>query len=156
DINLAAIEKVRSGQMPFSEEDGERSLKAALGTGRLHLSAEPSSIAEAEVVILIIGTPVDEHLNPKFAAIKAALEEILQYLRDDQLLVLRSTVYPGTSEKIQDFLRQRGKRVHVSFCPERIVEGKAFSELRALPQIVAGFTPEAVERATSLFRSLTD
>ncbi|MET0595742.1 MAG: nucleotide sugar dehydrogenase [Polyangiaceae bacterium] len=156
DINDAAIEKVRRGVMPFREEGAEELLKTALASGRLTLSNSPASMSEADAVIMIIGTPVDEHLNPQFAGIKRAIDEIYEHLRDGQLLVLRSTVYPGTSEKIQNLIRARGRNVHVSFCPERIAEGKAISELRELPQIVSGFSSEGIERATALFGCLTD
>ena len=156
DINDSAIEKVRRGVMPFREEGAEELLKIALSSGRLVLSNSPASLSEADAVIMIIGTPVDEHLNPQFAGIKSAVEQISEHLRDGQLLVLRSTVYPGTSEKIQNLVRARGRNVHVSFCPERIAEGKAFTELRELPQIVSGFSSEGVERATALFGCLTD
>ena len=156
DINKEAIEMVRRGTMPFREDGAEGHLKTALASGRLTLSTSPSSISEADAVVMIIGTPVDEHLNPQFAGIKRAVEEIGDYLRDGQLLVLRSTVYPGTSEKVQNLIRARNRNVHVSFCPERIAEGKAFAELRSLPQIVSGFTSEGLERATALFSCLTE
>jgi UDP-N-acetyl-D-mannosaminuronic acid dehydrogenase len=156
DINEDALEKVRRGVMPFREEGAEELLSNALSSGRLALSNSPTSMSDADAVIMVIGTPVDEHLNPQFAGIKRAVEGVAEHLRDGQLLVLRSTVYPGTSEKLQNLLQARGCKVHVSFCPERIAEGKAFSELRSLPQIVSGFTSEGIERATALFECLTD
>ena len=156
DINEEAMALVRKGVMPFREEGADPLLKAALASGRLSLSNSPASISDAEVVVMVIGTPVDEHLNPQFGGIVKAVEGIQTHLRNGQLLVLRSTVYPGTSEKLQKLVRARGLDIHVSFCPERIAEGKAFEELRSLPQIVSGFSSEAIERATSLFGCLTE
>ena len=155
DVNKQAVERVRKGEMPFLETDADRLLPEALATGRLTFSTEASSVSEAEIVLLIVGTPVDEHLNPKFAAIKGVIEGLVTHLRDGQLLVLRSTVFPGTSEKVQALIARHQKQVDVSFCPERIAEGKAFAELSALPQIVSGFSPAGVERASALFRCLT-
>jgi UDP-N-acetyl-D-mannosaminuronic acid dehydrogenase len=156
DTNLEAIDTVRRGEMPFREAEADQLLPEALATGRLSFSAEPSSISGSEIVVLVVGTPVDEHLNPKFAAIKATLKGLLTHLWDGQLLVLRSTVFPGTSEKVQLFLQDNAKKVDVTFCPERIAEGHAFRELVTLPQIVSGFSPEGVQRASDLFRCLTE
>jgi UDP-N-acetyl-D-mannosaminuronic acid dehydrogenase len=156
DIDLEALDCVRAGRMPFREIGAEERLKVALASGRLRLTADPSAIARADVVILVIGTPVDEHLNPGYPLVRKVLEQLLEHFRDGQLLILRSTVYPGTSERIRQLLHAGGKKVQVSFCPERIAEGHAFEELHSLPQIVSGFSPEAVSKSTQLFRTLTD
>jgi UDP-N-acetyl-D-mannosaminuronic acid dehydrogenase len=156
DVNKQAIERVKKGEMPFRERGADTLLPEALASGRLTFSPDPSSVSGAEIVVLVVGTPVDEHLNPKFAAIKAALQGLLPHLRDGQLVVLRSTVFPGTSEKVQALLQDSRKQIDVAFCPERIAEGHAFSELFLLPQIVSGFSPDGIERAAKLFGCLTD
>jgi UDP-N-acetyl-D-mannosaminuronic acid dehydrogenase len=104
---------------------------------------------------MVIGTPVDEHLNPKVSEIIRAVKEIQIFLKDNQLLVLRSTLFPGVTDKVKSHLAKQGKKTQVAFCPERIVEGKALTELYDLPQIVAGCTPEATRRASELFKLLT-
>lgn len=156
DLDVEAIARVERGEMPFKEADAEPLLAEALASGRLTLSREPATLTAADLVIVVIGTPVDEHLSPEFGAFQQSLETFLPHLRDDQVLVLRSTLYPGTSQKIERFLAERGKRVHVAYCPERIAEGHALTELTTLPQIVSGFSPEAVERSSALFSTLTD
>jgi UDP-N-acetyl-D-mannosaminuronic acid dehydrogenase len=156
DVNEEAIARVRRGEMPFREQDADRLLTEALASGRLSFSADPGSVKDAEVVVLVVGTPVDEHLNPKFAAIRRVVLGLVEHLRNGQLLVLRSTVFPGTSEKVQELLQAHDRRIDVAFCPERIAEGQAFAELAELPQIVSGFSPSGVERAAALFGCLTD
>lgn len=155
DINEAAIATIRQGEMPFLEAGAEPLLRRVLDSGHLTLSSDPGSISQSDIAILIIGTPVDSHLNPKFPVIMETLDALYPHFRDDQVLVLRSTVYPGISEKIQRYFDSRGKRVHVAFCPERIAEGMALEELETLPQIVSGFSPEAESKATALFRCFT-
>jgi UDP-N-acetyl-D-mannosaminuronic acid dehydrogenase len=81
---------------------------------------------------------------------------VLLYLRDGQHLVLRSTVYPGVTAMVERFLESRGRQVDVSFCPERIAEGHALEELKALPQMVSSRTEGGQKRAELLFRNLTD
>ena len=156
DINSTVVETVNSGQMPFDEPDGPSYLQRGLDTGRFRASADPSVIEESEVVVVVIGTPVDEHLNPDPEAVPRAIEAFSRHLRDGQLLVLRSTVYPAVKKLVEHRLRNGGIKVDIAFCPERIAEGKAFTELFDLPQIVSGSSSSAVERSESLFRKIAN
>jgi len=155
DINAQAIETVKKGELPFFEEEAEPVLKKVLSNGLLDATCDPKCITESETVILIIGTPVDEHLNPKFRLMKDVIDQYFDYFREGQTLILRSTVYPGLSSKIKQWFEERSKPIHVAFCPERILEGKAMTELYSLPQIVSSFSPEGLEAAKSLFGLLT-
>jgi UDP-N-acetyl-D-mannosaminuronic acid dehydrogenase len=155
DINEQAIQQIAAGNMPFVERGAEEVLPAVLRSGRLTLSLDPRDIARTRTVVVIIGTPVDDHLNPKFDEFLEIVAGYLPHFRDGQLLVLRSTVYPGMSEKLRNWLREQGKDVEVAFCPERIAEGFALQELQSLPQIVSSFSEEGVRRATELFLPLT-
>ncbi len=76
---------------------------------------------------------------------------MLPLLRDGQCLVLRSTVYPGTTSKLGDLVAESGRDIRVAFCPERVAEGKAMHELTALPQIVSGCDQAAEQMAAELF-----
>jgi UDP-N-acetyl-D-mannosaminuronic acid dehydrogenase len=155
DVNEKSIALIKSGVMPFAEEGAEPLLQQVLAAGRLHFSTQPDVVSESETTILIIGTPVDKHLNPNFSVLKDVIDELIPYFYDGQLLVLRSTVYPGLSKRINDWLTEADKNVHVAFCPERILEGKALEELESLPQIISSFTEEGVKRASDLFSLLT-
>jgi UDP-N-acetyl-D-mannosaminuronic acid dehydrogenase len=104
---------------------------------------------------VVIGTPVDEHLNPNPHAVTRALEECCGHFRDGQLVVLRSTVYPGVTRRVAGMFASAGLDVDVAFCPERIAEGHAMAELTALPQIVSGMSDRARDRAAALFAHLT-
>jgi UDP-N-acetyl-D-mannosaminuronic acid dehydrogenase len=119
-------------------------------------TTDPGVIATAAAVVVVVGTPVNRHLSPDIGAVMRALDPDIEYFVEDQLLVLRSTVYPGVTAMIDRRLRELGKDVHVAFCPERIAEGHALEELSSLPQIVSGCDEVAIERAAALFRSLTD
>jgi UDP-N-acetyl-D-mannosaminuronic acid dehydrogenase len=155
DINAATVEEVRHGRMPFFEDDAQEVLDRVLAAGKLAVSAEPAALAGCEFLVLIIGTPVDEHLNPTFRAIEKAVESCLPYLADGQVLVLRSTVFPGISQYIQGVLDRHGVDVRVAFCPERVAQGQSLREFRTLPQIVSAFEPETVERVKRLFGRFT-
>lgn len=155
DINKKNVDQVNKGNMPFMEEGGEAVLKKAISGKKLLATTSAKVIADSKVVIMVIGTPVDQYLNPKVLEIIKAVKEIEDYLSDDQLLVMRSTLFPGITEKVRHYLKKRGKNTKIAFCPERIAEGKALTELFDLPQIVSGCTPEAAEEAEKLFKTLT-
>jgi UDP-N-acetyl-D-mannosaminuronic acid dehydrogenase len=154
DINEQAIDTVTRGRMPFVEEGGEQSLRSVLGK-KLFLSSKTETIGESHFVVIVIGTPVDKHLNPQFTAFKDLFADLLPVLRDDQHIILRSTVYPGTTEKVKEYLGAYGKRTRISYCPERIAQGKAMEELRSLPQIIASFDEESFSEVKELFSVLT-
>src|SRR5215467_12407552 len=156
DVSETAVATVNSGQMPFAEPGADEVLARVLADGRLVASADPAIVATAEHVVVVIGTPVDEHLNPKQIAITKALGGCSDYLQDGQLLVLRSTVFPGVTALVEKMMTRLGRQIEVAFCPERIAEGKAMTELFELPQIVSCRTPAGLERASKLFTLLTD
>jgi UDP-N-acetyl-D-mannosaminuronic acid dehydrogenase len=141
--------------LPFDEPGAASMLAKAIKSGTLRATTDRSVISDAENVIIVIGTPIDEHLNPDLNAVSAAIEEIGECLVDGQLLVLRSTVYPGVTAMVERLVAKSGLTVDVAFCPERIAEGKAMTELYTLPQIVAARTDKARDRSETLFRNLT-
>ena len=137
DVSESAVEAVNAGRMPFAEPGAAEALQHALAAGRLEASTDPAIVSTAEHVVVVIGTPVDKHLNPDQAAIPNALGGCIAYLRDGQLLILRSTVYPGVTALVEKMVAGLGVQIEVAFCPERIAEGKAMTELFELPQIVS-------------------
>jgi UDP-N-acetyl-D-mannosaminuronic acid dehydrogenase len=153
DINAQAVETVRSGRMPFLETGAEEALRAVIGR-TLEVGTEPGLVSQARHVVVVIGTPVDEHLNPTFHTMRRFFQGLIPHLRDGQTVILRSTVFPGTTEKIRALLDRSGVRVRVAFCPERVAEGKAMEELVVLPQIVSGCDDRAIEAASELFGTI--
>ncbi len=154
DTNVVALEIVNKGKMPFLEEGADELLKAVIGNS-LVATDDPKVISSSKFVIVVIGTPVDEHLNPQFTLMKDFFTNLLPYFKGGQYIILRSTVLPGTTEKINEFFSSHGLNIYVTFCPERIAQGKAIEELRKLPQIVSGFDESAVLEIANLFRLIT-
>ena len=154
DLNQAALDQLKSGRLPFIEYGANEMLKQALAKDRLVFTSSPSQISTRGPVILTIGTPVDEFLNPVRQVVQDCISDLLPYVGDDQLIVLRSTLFPGTTEWIDSYLKRRGRRNKVAFCPERVVQGYGVKELKDMPQIISGTTPEAEAEAAALFRPL--
>lgn len=156
DINATAVATVNNGHMPFTEEAADALLAEVVAAGRLAATTDPASVGTAENLVVVVGTPVDEHLNPDLGVVPRAIERCVEHLIPGQLVILRSTVYPGVTGLTEKLLRDKGIDVDVAFCPERIAEGKALTELFDLPQLVAARTPEVTRRAEKFFRNLTD
>jgi UDP-N-acetyl-D-mannosaminuronic acid dehydrogenase len=154
DIDEGKVEQVNSGCMPFREEDAQDLLRRVMGKS-LRATLDTACLRTADVVITVVGTPVDKHLNPTVAELYRSIDKLLEEMRDDCLLILRSTVYPGVTKLVYERLQMLGRQIHLAFCPERIAEGKALKELMELPQIVSAFETEAEHRAERLFLSIT-
>jgi UDP-N-acetyl-D-mannosaminuronic acid dehydrogenase len=155
DTNYAAVDRVRSGKMPHREPGAPEVLARTLADGTLTATADTSAVAGGEHLVVVIGTPVDEYLNPDPQAVVDAVEAVADQLVDGQLLILRSTVFPGVTRMVERLIDRLGRSIDVAFCPERIAEGRAMEELHSLPQIVAARTERAYERAAALFGHLT-
>jgi UDP-N-acetyl-D-mannosaminuronic acid dehydrogenase len=153
DVDAKAVEMVRRGQMPFKDKGADEALVQALAAG-LRATTSPQGLSDCDDIVLVIGTPVDEHLNPSFTVFDRLLRQLHEVLRPGQSVVLRSTVYPGTSQRVQRLVTERGLDVHVTYCPERVAEGVALEEIRKLPQIVSAFSENGLQAARALFAPL--
>jgi UDP-N-acetyl-D-mannosaminuronic acid dehydrogenase len=156
DTSAEAVALVNAARLPFDEPGAAPVLERVVAEGRLLASTDPAIVGTAANVVVVIGTPVDEHLNPDQTAIPRALDVCSEYFRDGQLLVLRSTVYPGVTALVEKMVAKLGLEMPVAFCPERIAEGKAMTELFSLPQIVSSRSEHGLSRAKALFGRLTE
>jgi UDP-N-acetyl-D-mannosaminuronic acid dehydrogenase len=154
DTNQGTLDRLAQGEMPFLETGAPELLGRLLPTGRLAFGADASMIGRSDRLIVVIGTPVDEFLAPSLTIFEKAVEQIAPHIREGTLVVLRSTVFPGTTEYVAKALTEAGCTVDVAFCPERIAEGHALEELHTLPQIIGADSDVAEERAAALFERL--
>jgi len=154
DVNPAALEVLQSGCVPFIEDGGEEMLREVLPTGRLGFTSDPNLIRNVPNLILTIGTPIDEFHNPVRSVVTECVRALFPYIDGTRLLILRSTVSPGTTEELDRFLKRNGKDIAIAFCPERVVQGKAIKEIQTMAQIVSGTTPEAESMAADLFHKI--
>jgi UDP-N-acetyl-D-mannosaminuronic acid dehydrogenase len=149
---LAAI---RERRMPF-KEPGVDELLARVD---IDVSTRAADAAQADAIVLTLGTPALSHIEIDMGDIRAVLDDLLPHVRPDQLIVLRSTVAPGTTEFVAGYLeKQRGFRVgedlFVAHVPERIAADRFLEEIGTLPCIVGGIGEESGERAARLFEPL--
>ncbi|MEK6984364.1 MAG: nucleotide sugar dehydrogenase [Nanoarchaeota archaeon] len=154
DLDSKKTDLVKKGEMPFIEYGAEPILKKVIDNGNLEISLGIESVSNAKYVIVAIGTPVDEYLNPRTRVFLESINKLKKYLHNDQIIIVRSTVYPHTCQQVQNLLGKDDW--HIAYCPERIVQGYAIKELKELPQIVAGLSEKAVEEASALFSMLSE
>jgi UDP-N-acetyl-D-mannosaminuronic acid dehydrogenase len=159
DTNTASVDALSAGRLPFREEGAAEALAATRGT-RFFAGTELAALAKAETIIITLGTPVDDFNNPIFLPIENLLRAALPHLHKGQLLVLRSTVAPGSTEHLGRLIERStdfkiGRDLFLAFCPERIAEGKSFAELPEVPQIVGGVDAASSERAARFFSLVT-
>jgi UDP-N-acetyl-D-mannosaminuronic acid dehydrogenase len=154
DLNEETLATLRSGKLPFIEHGAGPLLIKALADNRLIFSSSPSAISRNGPVVITVGTPVDEFLNPVQKVVQDCIDALLPYVNDNQLLVLRSTVYPGTTAWLDSYLKRLGRNFKVAFCPERVVQGNGIKELREMPQLISGMSKEAEEEASALFSKI--
>ena len=154
DTNRDVLAALQSGRLPFIEYGGEDLLAKVLKQNRLVFTSSPVEISRTGPLIITIGTPIDEFLNPVRKVVQDCIDALLPHLADGQLLVLRSTVFPGTTEWLDGYLKRNNRALKVAFCPERMVQGHGIKELKETPQIISGATPAAEQEAAKLFSAI--
>jgi UDP-N-acetyl-D-mannosaminuronic acid dehydrogenase len=155
DIAQSKVDAVNAGKMPFIEANEDGLLGRLVESKVLFATSDPQVIKRARVVILTIGTPVDEHLNPRIQDVLNAVDTLTPYFKSGQTIILRSTLFPGTSQRIADYFADRKLDVSIAFCPERIAQGKALTEMRELPQIISAFDDRGHAVAEEIFGKIT-
>ncbi|MEA2395518.1 MAG: UDP-N-acetyl-D-mannosaminuronic acid dehydrogenase [Solirubrobacteraceae bacterium] len=155
DKDAARLEAVRAGRMPFEEPGAEEILRRV----SVDWSDRAADAAQADAIVLTLGTPSFSHIEIDMRDIRSVLDDLLPVLRPGHLLVLRSTIAPGTTEFVAGYLAKHrgleiGRDVFVAHVPERIAAGRFFEEIGSLPCIVGGIGDASGEAAGRLFETL--
>ena len=156
DKQPSVLEAVRSGVMPFHETGTQELLERILARGGIEWTDRAEDAADAEHIVLTVGTPVFTHVEVDISAIRSLIDDLLPLLREGQSLILRSTVGPGTTDWVAGYLEQRrgftpGEELYVAHVPERIAENHFLEEIATLPCIVGGVGSGSSAKAAELF-----
>ncbi len=156
DINEAVVKGISAGKVPFIEEGAEEMLTRVLQSGRLTMTTDLSVVAECDVVVIVMGTPIDENLNPIMLPLIQLFDSLKPYLRRSQLLVLRSTVSPGTTDNVRALVEKTTgltvtEDLYMVFAPERVVQGKSLHEIPSLPQLIGAYDDGSFRKAEEFF-----
>lgn len=153
DVNPLSVEAINAGRLPFKEEGAEALLKKYVGKN-LCATGNVEVVKKQDVVVFVTGTPVDEHLNPRIHDVVKVLNSYLPLLDKRQLVVLRSTIFPGVTRIVEDTLKENLGAANLAFCPERIVQGRGIEEIFNLPQLVSGVNKRSEDAAARLFAAI--
>jgi len=157
DINKSAVDVINEGKLPFIEEGAEEILKAHIGKN-LFATEDVQKVREQDVVIFVTGTPVDEHHNPEIKEVLKVIQAYLPLMNKEQLVILRSTIFPGTTELIRQLFIEHyagSGGGYIAFCPERILQGKGIEEIYKLPQIIAAEDDNTFKSASDIFSKIS-
>lgn len=159
DVNQEVVDNLNFGHVPYVEEGAEEVLSRNIAQERLIFSTDFDFIVDSDVVAIMIGTPVDGEGNARLDDVLNFVDNtLITRMKKGQLIVLRSTVSPGTTEVLRDHIEEQtewkeGKDFHLVFCPERVVQGKSIIETTKLPQIVGAFSDVSYFAAATFFNS---
>lgn len=145
DIDEKNIKKIKQKKMPFYEKGAQKFLNKGID-----VTTDYNIVRFSKTIILCIGTPVDEYMNPKLDIFFKVIKKLKKYIKKNQTIIIRSSVYPQTCKKVVDILHK-----NISYCPERIVQGKAIEEMHKLPQLISGFSKKAISDSRDIFKLIS-
>ncbi len=157
--NQEKVDLINQGISPIDDEMLKKDVTDV--KDKIIASSSFENIAKSEFVIICVPTPVDEKHNPDFSMVESASEEIVKYLKEGQLVILESTVSPGTCEDVILPILERtglkgGKEFYLAHCPERIDPGNKIYTLNNLPRVVGALSKEGLKKAAEFYRSFID
>ena len=152
DNDLEKINKINASKVPFLEENSQKLLNSLIRKKRISATNQLIEVLESKYIIVCIGTPINKQLNPSLRSFINFFYQLKKFLKKNQIVIIRSSIYPGICDKIYKIIRNKCK--NLSYCPERIVQGKSIVELPKLPQLVSGKSKKAIVESGRLFRKV--
>lgn len=162
EIKPDRIQKINAGVSPIEgDEPGMDELLAkVVKAGKLRASYSYPDLSDRDIVLIDVETPVDDHHIPRYEALTLSLRSLAPVLKEGALVIIESTIAPGTMQKVALPLLEAGsgRKVNQGFylgnCPERVMPGKLLANLRSLSRVVGGSTPQVAEAMVSLYRCI--
>jgi len=145
DLNEELILALNEGHVPYVEHGAKELLTEQLVNDNIEFTTNASYISKSDVVAIMLGTPVDEENNPILDDLYDFVDHTLcPYLKEGSIIILRSTVSPGTTEILRDRIEfktnlKEGTNFHLAFVPERVLQTKGIEETANLPALVGVF-----------------
>ena len=153
DNNKKNLNLIQNNKMPFFEVDAKKILDRGLKKELFYFENNLNFLLESKFIIICIGTPINKSLKPNLDNFYELIKKIKKKINKDQILIIRSSVYPGTIKKIQKILKYKNN--NIVYCPERIVQSKSLIELPKLPQIIASDNKNKIAETKRLFKKIT-
>lgn len=158
DLDEAKMALLKAGKQPFQDDYLEENFALfPLST----LTTEAEDIAEADIHIIAVPTPVDELRHPDLTPVIKASEAVAQYAKKGSLVILESTVNPYVSEEVVKPIFEKagfeiGKDIYISHCPERINPGDPKWNVTNIPRVVGSFDKTGLDMSVQFYSSIVD
>lgn len=146
------INKINNGIVPFMEDKSEALLKKMLSKKKIFATNDINAIKRSKYIIVCIGTPINSQMNPDLKKFINFFHSIKKNLNNKHTLIIRSSIYPGIYDKIYEIVKHKCR--NITYCPERIVQGKSIIELPKLPQIISGKNKKSLKSSGKLFKKI--
>jgi len=158
DIDPRRVEAVAGGSS-YIEDVPDEALRAT--AERIEATTNYAALARADAVLICVPTPLTPNREPDLGPLVDCARALAGVLRRNQLVVLESTTYPGTTrERVAPLLEESGlaagRDFHLAFSPERVDPGRTDHTLRTVPKVVGGLTPTCAARARALYELVCD
>ena len=160
DLDRGRVEMIREGRS-YIEDVSSTEVGGAVNRGRLEAAEDYDSLADADVIIICVPTPLNRVKDPDLSFILSAAEAVRQRIRSGQLVILESTTYPGTTEEVVlPTLERSGLRVghdfFLCFSPERIDPGNKEFPLAKITKVVGGITRTCTRLGTAFYEQVVE
>ena len=152
DKNTKNIKKINHGKMPFKEEGCAELLKKMIKKKKIFATNKLDETKKCKYIIVCLGTPVNNKFNPNLKNFIIFFYNLRKYLNKNHIIIIRSSIYPGICNKVFNIIKNYCK--NLSYCPERIAQGKSLIELPQLSQIVSGKNIKAKLESGRIFKKV--
>ena len=150
DNNRNNVKLINKGICPYMEDNADTDLKKNLKKKKIFATSDLKKIKKKKFIIICIGTPVSANFKPYLKSFFQLIKDLKKFINKNQILIIRSSVYPGLCEKITKILNFK----NICYCPERVVQGKMLVEIKNLTQIVSGYNQSSIRTAAKLFKKI--
>jgi UDP-N-acetyl-D-mannosaminuronic acid dehydrogenase len=152
DKNQKNIKKINKGLMPFIEEGCSKLLKKMIREKKIFATNELKEVKKSKYIIVCLGTPINDNFKPDLKKFISFFHTLKKYLSKNHIIIIRSSIYPGTCDKVYSIVKSRCQ--NLSYCPERIAQGKSLIELPKLSQIISGKNSKAKSESGKIFKKI--
>ena len=153
DVVQSTVDIINRGEIHIVEPELDTFVKSAVHSGKLKADIKPT---QADVFILAVPTPFHEGFVPNIDYIVSATKAIAPYVKKNDIVILESTSPVGTTDKVEEVLRENGvdtSKLFIAHCPERVLPGQIMRELVENDRIVGGTTPEATAKTVEFYKT---
>ena len=152
DKNKENIKKINHGEMPFIEEGCTKLLKKMISKKKIFATLELSEVKRCKYIIVCLGTPTNNKFEPNLKNFINFFYSLKKYLNSNHIIIIRSSIYPGICNKVFNIIKNSCK--NLSYCPERIAQGKSLQELPKISQIISGKNTKSKLESGKIFKKV--